>query len=440
MMKAKIRAMFTAVAGKLSHKNRILLGIIGGGLLMAGGVMATAPKHDPNVTQEKAWPVSTMLVSPQELSPQLQLFGRVESQDHAQLTAGVTATVATVNVEEGQRVAGGDVLLTLDDADEVLRLQQRQADLRDARAGLLTVQRELDADRVITEHMRKLHQLTLAKAARLSTLQQRNLVATEQLEDTQREVARQAIELASQELKLANHPQVLAIAEAEVQRAQARLEEQELNLSRTVILSPFDGRVSRVTAAPGDRVREGDKLVSLYDTASLRVRAAIPSAASVDLKRALRDGQAVSAWIDHGSEKVPLQLQQLAAEVSRGRSGVDGLFSIAADAHLLELGRAVDLTVELSPLSAVVGVPVQSLYGEDRVYTVSDGRLRAITVTSEGQRIDSEGNYQVLVRAAELQAGTPVLTTTLPKASTGLRVAVIGAGVLAEAATDQSGL
>jgi multidrug efflux pump subunit AcrA (membrane-fusion protein) len=440
MMKAKIKAMFTVVVGKVSHKNRILLGIIGGGMLMAGGVMATAPKHDPNVTEEKAWPVSTMIVSPQQLSPQLQLFGRVESQDHAQLTAAVTATVATVNVEEGQMVAGGDVLLTLDDADEVLRLQQRQADLRDAQAGLLTVQRGLDADSVIAGHMRKLHQLTLAKAARLSTLQQRNLVATEQLEDTQREVARQAIELASQELKLANHPQLLDMAQAQVQRAQARFEEQELNLSRTLIVAPFDGRVTQVNATSGDRVRAGDKLVSLYDTASLRVRAAIPSAASLDLKRALRDGQAVVAWLDHGRERIPLQLQQLAAEVSRGRSGVDGLFSVGTGADVLELGRAVDLTLELSPLSAVVGVPVQSLYGEDRVYTVSDGRLQAIIVTSEGQRIDSEGNYQVLVRAAELQAGTPVLTTTLPKASTGLRVAVIGAGVLAAAATDQSGL
>ena len=96
----------------------------------------------------------------------------------------------------------------------------------------------------------------------------------------------------------------------------------------------------------------------------------------------------------------------------------------------------VDLTVELSPLHSVVGVPVQSLYGEDRVYTVRDDRLQAITVASLGQRIDSEGNYQILVRAAELRAGTPLLTTTLPKASTGLRVAVIGAGELAVAAND----
>ena len=76
-------------------------------------------------------------------------------------------------------------------------------------------------------------------------------------------------------------------------------------------------------------------------------------------------------------------------------------------------------------MAAVVGVPVQSLYGEDRIYTISDGRLQAITVASFGQRSDSAGNYQLLVQAPELQAGTPIVTTTLPRASTGLRVAVI---------------
>ena len=76
-------------------------------------------------------------------------------------------------------------------------------------------------------------------------------------------------------------------------------------------------------------------------------------------------------------------------------------------------------------MESVVGVPVQSLYGEDRIYTVADGRLQAITVASIGQILDESGSYQLLVQAPDLRAGMPILTTTLPKASTGLRVAII---------------
>ena len=115
-------------------------------------------------------------------------------------------------------------------------------------------------------------------------------------------------------------------------------------------------------------------------------------------------------------------------------SGVDGLFSIVSDAHLLELGRAVDLTVELAAVKEVVGIPMQSLYGEDRIYTVADNRLKAINVASVGQRVDHAGNFQILVRAPELRAGTPVLTTTLPKASTGLKVEVINGEIASEVA------
>jgi multidrug efflux pump subunit AcrA (membrane-fusion protein) len=424
-MKAILAKRIGGVIRRVSRKNRMLLAIVGGGLLMAGGVMATAPQHDPNLSEEKVWPISTTLAAPGEFSPQLQLFGRVETQDHAQLTAAVTATVATVNVAEGQVVAVGEVLVTLDDADEILRLQQRQADLRDAESALLSVQREFEVDREVAEHMQKLHRLTQAKAARLNTLQQQNLVATEQLEDTQREVSQQAIQLAQQQMKVDNHPQTLAIAQSRVQRAQARLEEQELNLARTVITAPFSGRISRINAAPGDRVVSGEKLLALYNTEGLRVRAAIPSSAAEQLKQSLRDGSVVSAWLEQGEHRIALHLEQLAAEVSTGRTGVDGLFAIGSDAHLLELGRAVDLTLELSAPGQVVGLPVQSLYGEDRVYTITDGRLKAITVISVGQRMDAQGNYQVLVQAPELEAGTPVLTTTLPKASTGLRVSVV---------------
>jgi multidrug efflux pump subunit AcrA (membrane-fusion protein) len=410
------------MGARISHKNRVLLGVVVVGLLMAGAVMATAPKHDPNVAEEKAWPISTLLAQPTEISPQLQLFGRVETRDHAQLTAAVTATVAAVNVAEGESVAAGDVLLTLDDADEVLLLRQRQADLNDADAALKSLGNELAAEQVVLEHMRKLHELTLAKSRRLATLKLKNLVATEQMEDTEQEVARQAIELALQELKVSNHPQRLAMAEAEVQRARARYDEQELKLSRTLVMAPFAGRISRVEAAPGDRVMTGQALVSVYDTTSLRVRAAIPSETVLGLKQS---GNAVVAWLNLGDTRVPLRLEQLAAEVSRGRSGVDGLFSIGDTAHGLELGRAVDLTVELPPLDSVVAVPVQSLYGEDRIYTVVDDRLLAMTVSSIGQRLDGAGGVQLLVKAPGLSAGTPVLTTTLPKASTGLKVAVI---------------
>jgi multidrug efflux pump subunit AcrA (membrane-fusion protein) len=410
---------------KPSRKNQALIAIGLIGLATTGTLMATAPSHDANAVEEKSYPVTTMPVMEQDLAPELKLFGRVETPRHAQLTAAVTATVSTLNVSEGQMVEEGDVLMALDDADEDLRYQQRQADVAEARAALETIRNQLAVDQSVLAHMRELHNLTVAKRKRLEKLEKQNLVATEQLEDTRANVARQAIQLAEQQLKVDNHPQRLATAEAALNRAETLRDEQELRLSRTVVVSPFRGRVSRIAAAPGDRVREGDILLEIYDTAALQVRVTLPGSAVNPVKQALARGETITARLEDGSFRT-IELEQLAGKVAEGRSGVDGLFRVGSD-ESLELGKAVDVTVVMPVIEQVTGIPVQSLYGDDRVYTIEDGRLRGVRVDTLGRRVDRNGQLQLLVRPQGEQLRGEILTTNLPQANTGLRVNVVNA-------------
>lgn len=409
---------------KPSPKNRSLVLVAIVGLAATTTLMATAPHPDAKSVEEKAWPVTTMALEAKDLSPELRLFGRVETPRHAQLTAAVTATVDVVNVREGQVVEQGQVLVVLDDADEVLRTLQREADVAEAQAALESTRHRLVVDREILLHMRELHDLTVAKRNRLRKLQQQKLVATEQLEDTGAAVARQAILLAEQQLKVDNHPQRLSIAEINLERAQSLLDEQDLRLGRTLVLAPFRGKVSSINASPGDRVSEGGVLVSVYDTSALQVRVTIPNSSIEPIKRAMERGDSIGARF--GSDQfVSLQLGQLAAEVDSGRAGVDGLFLVSGNGDTLELGRAVDVTVVLPALEQVAGIPLQSLYGDNRVYTVVDGRLQGMEVQTLGQRRDANGQLQLLVRANNAGLASEMLTTSLPQASTGLRVNVI---------------
>lgn len=407
-----------------SRKNRVLAIISLLGLASAGTLMATAPKHDANEVEDKAWPVTSMPVSTADIAPELRLFGRVETPRHARLTAAVTATVTSVVINEGQLVERGDILMTLDDADEELRLRQREADAAQAQAALVTIEQEFAVDGQVLQHMQELHALTLSKRGRLEKLQQQNLVATEQLEDTRALVARQAIQLAQQQLQVDSHPQRLAQAEAMLARAQAEVEEQELRLGRTLITAPFRGRISSLEATPGDRVREGEVLLALYDTAALQVRVTLPRSAIAPIKVAMELGDGVSARL--GKEQInTLQLEQLAGAVASGRSGVDGLFKVSGNGDSLELGKAVNVTVLLPELQDVTSIPTQSLYGDDRIYSIIDGRLQGVQVDTLGQRSDGNGNVHLLIRATEGELSGEILTTSLPRAGTGLRVDVI---------------
>ena len=101
---------------RISRKNKILAALVGACLISTGTLMATAPQHDPSVIDEKSWPVSRAITETQTLSPELSLFGRVETPRHAKLSAAISAEVTELHIAEGQRVSQGELLLSLDSA------------------------------------------------------------------------------------------------------------------------------------------------------------------------------------------------------------------------------------------------------------------------------------------------------------------------------------
>jgi len=275
----------------------------------------------------------------------------------------------------------------------------------------------------VLKHMQNLHALTISKADRLKTLNSKNLIATERLEDTLQEVARQGIQLARQQAQVDNNPQRQAQAEAAVARSTARLENQQINLQRADIRAPFDGRISKLLVSPGDRVQQGQILVSMYDSNALQIRVPIPSSAVDTMKQSLRDGFQITAEINGLS--LQASFEQLASEIGRGKSGVDALFTVSDQEGSLELGRAVELAITLPAIDDVIALPLQSLYGNKRVYLIEEDRLRSVEVSPIGQRINPRGEMEILVRSDTLQSNVAILASNLPKAATGLKVEVI---------------
>ena len=77
---------------------------------------------------EKIWRVKTIPVKFEQISPEVTVYGRVETPRRASLNAAISADITKINVLEGASVTKGDVLLTLDSSDADLLLNQREAD------------------------------------------------------------------------------------------------------------------------------------------------------------------------------------------------------------------------------------------------------------------------------------------------------------------------
>ena len=166
----------------------IPLGIIGFALLIAITLVISKPSATIRNSEEKSWIVSVMQAKPQSLSPQIVIYGKVESPYVTKLTAAITADVKQVDIKEGQSVKKGQVLVRLITDDYALQLKQRKAEAADINAQ---IESELDRhnnDLQALEYEKSLLSLTRKEKERIQSLKQQNLTTQSSVDKAEQAV------------------------------------------------------------------------------------------------------------------------------------------------------------------------------------------------------------------------------------------------------------
>jgi len=409
----------------LSASARISLGIFAGLCVAIFGLKAFS---DPELEVEDTTeiiPVVAREVRPQSLSPEIHVFGRVENPNTTVLRAATLAYVREVKVREGQSVATGDVLLTLDDRDARLTVQRAEAALAEARGEYERILAQQAAEKKNAEHQRDLFNLTVRKQERFRTLFAKGQVSATDYDALEEQRLQMEMALNQQEMLLATHAAQRASADARVQRAEADWQESVLNLERLTLIAPFDGTIIGINAAIGARIDAGQAVMTLFSAESQQVRVSLPEGDARAVLAAQEAGVAVGATARVSGDWVPLNLLEVGSQVRSGRAGTDVLFAAPADSRLA-LGRAVDVKITLPPQADLIEVPLQGVYADRIVYTIESDALRAVDVERVGVREDAAGNMSVLLRSDSLEEGDAVVVSSLSRASTGTKVRVIG--------------
>ncbi|MBX3741031.1 MAG: efflux RND transporter periplasmic adaptor subunit [Akkermansiaceae bacterium] len=216
-------------------------------------------------------------------------------------TALTDGVVDQVNVLEGQTVKKGDLLATLIEADAKLEVTEATAEHEMAKAEFeahctntqITLS-QLEAERAgqaadqanadeAAERLRRFEQ------AETSSVELERINA--RFENSRRQSALTARKAKIEEMthQLTKIAYEAAAMLAKVHTAEAALEKAKLMHSRTRITAPVDGRVLRLTAAPGQKkmliMEEEDSstIAVLYDPAHLQVRVDVPLADAAGL-------------------------------------------------------------------------------------------------------------------------------------------------------------
>jgi len=394
-------------------------------LLLAAGVyyslVASKTQRESPVLTEKVWQVEVIEVRQQTLSPTITLYGRIESPEQLKAAAPGGGIVDRVYVRNGARVNKGDSLVTMDKRDFDAALQQARADVRDIDSQISELEIKHNSNLASLRTERELTTLAEAEVERLVELKKQNLSADTALNSAHSELARRQLAVTSRELEVDSYPARLQILKARQDHGKAQFEQAKLAMDRSEVRAPFDGIISEVAVAAGDRVSLGQILVSLFPLHTLEIRAHLPVSYIDSVQSAIARKEALFAIVSGRNDLGRFALLRLSGEAEA--TGIDAYFAIASEAVQYRPGELHALSLQLPAESGVFAVPYQAIYGNSRIYRVEEDRLQAIDVVSIGQaRTDDQ--VQVLIRSDTIADGDRIAVTHLPNAVSGLKVQV----------------
>ena len=240
---------------------------LAGALVMGGLTACGQDKAGENAAAgtRNAVAVTVAEARRQEVRVELYSVGRLISLNTPLLAAEIDARVVELLVDEGEPVTHGQELLRLDTTALELSRHEAQAAIQQLDASIANERRRVE---------------------RYRDLQTRGVMPQERLDDAEAQ---------------------LAVYQASMAAAQARLAIVEDRLRKASLVSPVDGVVERRHVSVGDFAKIGQPLLTVTDTVALRAELPFPETVGPQIRPGqqlriespLAPGLIVEASVDH---------------------------------------------------------------------------------------------------------------------------------------------
>ncbi|MEM7729504.1 MAG: efflux RND transporter periplasmic adaptor subunit [Pseudomonadota bacterium] len=371
--------------------------VIGGAVGATVAMSALAPEPDATEDPLKALPVLTAKATTDTVQLTVRTQGEVQPRTEIGLVAQVPGRILYMSPDfiEGGAFSRGDLLVRIDPAEYRLRVTQAQANVSQAETVLARERSEADLARMDWDD------LGSGGEATPLTLRQ---------------------------------PQ-MAEAAALLEAAKAQLAEALLQLSRTEIRAPFDGRVTERLVDAGEFVAMNGSLGRIYATDIMDVRLPLT-------QNELRQAGLYLGYAADMETGIPVTLSALAAgermewtgRITRTDARFDSQsrvlhayvevhdpFAGAGDGRPpLAPGLFVDADIAGPTLDGVVTMPRAALRGQADVYVASaDGTLSIRTV-----EVRSSDRDRVVLNGG-LAPGEDVIVSPIRGAVTGMKIDIV---------------
>jgi len=390
-------------------------------------VMAGCGSRENSAQPQKKAPLVTVeTVTTGEIIRSSDLTAEVVPVEAVQISATVEGPIGFCPWREGDRVEAGQKLIEID-------REMYRAEVKAAEAALAVAQAKLDDLKAGTrpeeiekarQSVREAEQSALFEKSDLDRIAQ--LVETGALpgEDIEKARVKQAaaeakLNAAREQLdmlKSGSTRTTIAVQQAAVKEAQAKLELAQARLSECVIAAPFAGTITKVFVRRGDMATMKAPLLEMADLSSLVVRCAVPEANASEA----RPGMKAQVRLD------ALPGKTLSAEIARVFPQLDPRMRTRTielsiqDKLELAPGMFGRVRLILESVPDAVTVPVQAVIitpgGAQVAFVVAAGKAAQRKVQTG---IEEGGRIQIL---SGLKPGEKVIVSGQEKLKDGAEI------------------
>lgn len=369
-------------------------------LLAAVAVILAAAIIYAVLGQENGEPVTVAVPSTGTIVERIPANGKIHPVTEVKISPDVSGEIIELNVEEGDRVSRGDLVIKIK--------QDVYISLRDRAAATLNATRA---------------QYQQQKAS--FTQAEQNYMRNKQLYG-QKAISLQEFQASTAEYEMAREQ--LNAAEYNIESAVASLDEAEENLTKTVIYSPIDGIVSSLSVEKGERVvgtsqMAGTEMLRIADFDMMEVLVDVNENDIIRISKGDTADIEVDAYPGRVFRGVVTQIANSAKNLTSTTAAVTDVTNFEVKVRILKdsyadllpadpipfrPGMSASVEIETERKDGVMTVPLQAVTSASTVfiYDRTTSTVREIPVTTGIQDI---GNIEI-IPGTDLTGSTEIVT------------------------------
>jgi multidrug efflux pump subunit AcrA (membrane-fusion protein) len=281
----------------------------------------------------------------------------------------ISAPVKQFFVNRGDHVKAGQLLASLENRDLVAAEQESKANLAQAQAAYRTTSQatvhedQTKAQADVTSNKQALDAAQKVYDSREELFKQ-GAIARKLVDDAKVALvqAQSAYETASrhlQSLQSVSRREQIAAAQAQMDAADARLNNARAQVSYTELRSPISGIVADRPVYPGEIVAAGSPALTIVDISQVVARANIPVAEAAHLRVGM------PATVRFGEEDFPGKVTVVSPAVDANTTTVQIWVQMQNPGERLKPGASVHVSIKTETIKNTIVVPSVALLNSD---------------------------------------------------------------------------